>query len=386
MESNSNLTPLQKKELDELHWRIQFQQKTIEQLKTNENIQQYFKQFNSNSVQQFIDSYSYQKARWHQQGEFYMQQKDNHDLKWIEAAWWHLEAIQQKKLFDIQCRWRAEEIQLPGIELCCDFGYWERNILNCPFVDPITKEEVQLYQDYLHEGDVELKEEVSFMFFFQHYESIKEGYESEGEEYFPAWYDFYNERKGTAYLMKLPDIRGEKEDFYIRLARSTQPGKSEAIAQVVQAFKQPPTHHVQDKEGKFFLTAHDDETLSAFVDAFEDKTTREYFKASKWFYNNSEEREEMIEAIDFFLLENEPVAIEANSDWKQAIREAVRRYTIQKISECLEEAFAQYNLNLSMNISFPERKESFPLSAKESVKADILLGRKLNGEPEDLNF
>ena len=386
MESNSNLTPLQQKELDELNWRIQFQQKTIAYLSTNENIQQYLKQFNSLSAQQFIESYSYQKALWHQRGEFYMQLKDNHDLKWIEAAWWHLESIQQKKLFDIQCRWRAEEIQLPDIEMACDFGYWERNVLNCPFVDPITRDEVQLYQDYLEQDDVELKEEISFMFFFQHYESIKEGYESEGEAYFPIWYDFYNARKGTAYLMKLPDVRGEKENFYIRLARSTQPGKAEAIAEMVQIFKQDPRSHPQDKEGKFFLTAHDEETVSAFVEAFEDKTTREYYKASRWFHSNNEEREEMMEAIDLFLLEEEPVAIEAHCDWKEAIRMAVRRYNIQKISEYLDQAFDQYNLNLSMNISFPEGDASSVLAAKEKVKADILLGRKLNGEPEDLNF
>ena len=70
MESNSNLTPLQQKELDELNWRIQFQQKTIAYLSTNENIQQYLKQFNSLSAKQFIESYSYQKALWHQRGEF----------------------------------------------------------------------------------------------------------------------------------------------------------------------------------------------------------------------------------------------------------------------------------------------------------------------------
>lgn len=388
MENQPKLSPQQQKELEEVQSRIAFQNKFIEQLSANESVQAYFGRFNPGSVQDFIRSYSYQKARWHQSGEFYRSQKEQHELKWIEDAWWHLEAIQQKKLFDAQCRWRAEELALPEVSLCCDFGYWEYNVLNCPFVEPITRDEVDMYQEYLRSDDAVLKDELPLFFYFQHYETIKQGYEAEdGEAYFfPEWYAFYNARKGTQYLMALPDIRGAKESFYIRLGRSTQPGKSAAFAEMKAVLTNPDPGSWTDREQRPFLNAFDEDTLREFVDAFEDKQTKEYFEAASWFNGNSEEREEMMAAIDLFLYDNEPVPMEAAADWKEAIRNAVRQYTVNKIAEHLDEAFEQYRLSLSMNISFPERKADSVLAAKKDLTADILLGRKLSGEPEDLDF
>lgn len=384
---NQQLSPQQQKELDTVNWRISFQQKIVEQLQTNPAIQDYFKNYNEESVKQFITSYCQQKTYWHQHGDFYKELQEKDELKWIEAAWWHLQAIQQKKLFDIQCLWRAEQIELPGVQLCVDFSYWQENILNCPFIDTITEEEVELYREYLTEDEVELKDEVLFCF-FQDYVGIKQAYLSDGEEgsHFFAWYEFYNSRKGTAHYMDLPNVRGEKESFYIAVARQANPEKAAAIAEVKRAFSHPPGEPYTDRQGKELINAFSPEILNYFVNTFEDKQTKEYYKAAKWFSRNNDEKDNLDDSIEILLSADEDVAIEAHDDWKEAIHQAARRCIIRKVSEMLTDAYEQYSLNISMNISFPGNNTEQMLAAKKSVVDDILLGRKLAGEPEDLNF
>lgn len=383
---NQNLTPHLQKELDTVNWRIDFQQKIIERLQTDPAIQEYFKNYNEESVKQFITSYSMQKTNWFQYGELHTQLQEKDELKWIEEAFWHLEAIQQKKLFDLQCLWRAEQIQLPGIELCVDFGYWERNVLNCPFVDPVTEEEVELYREYLAGNEVQLKEELGFAS-FQDYNGIKEAQMSEGEEgNVFEWYEFYNSRKGTAHYLNLPDIRGEKERFYIRLARDANPAKREAIAEMKRAFEHKVDEPFIDRNGKEMLHAFSHETLSDFINRFEDKQTREYYKAAEWFSRNNDEKDQLEQSIDILLSAGEELPINEHDDWKEAIHEAARNYTVRKIYEMLPEAYCQYQMNISMNISAANKDIGHMIAAKKTILEDILLGRKLNGEPEDLNF
>jgi hypothetical protein len=381
---NNDLTPFQQSELDKVTWKINFQKKVMEDLKSNENIQNYFKGFTPDSVKNFIESYSIQKSNWHHAGALWIKVKEDHDLKWTEAAWWHLELIQQKKLFDIQCLWRAEKIQLPLIELSCDFHFWEKNILNCPFVDPITQDEVDLYQQYLKTENVQLEDDVEIFLSFQNYSLIKDAYSNEDSDYnFPEWYEFYNSRRGTSALLELPDTRGNKERFYLDLARS--PERKQAIAEISSVFHQNPGEYT-DKQGRKILNAFSPESLDLFVEAFEDKQTREFYKAYAWAHRDHEELEQLQEDIKLLLSAPEPIPVEEHNDWKEAIQNAVRKYSIQLISEHLTEAFGQYQMNRSMNIAFPEKEAEHVKAAKKVLVDDILLGRKLNGEPEDLNF
>lgn len=258
---------------------------------------------------------------------------------------------------------------------------------NCPFIYPITEAEVDLYREYLSQGEVELKDELTFCY-FQDYDGIKEAYLSEGEEgsHYFAWYEFYNSRKGTAHYMNLPDIRGDKEASYITLARSTNPEKAAAIAAMKAAFTHSPDEPYIDRDGRELLNAYSPETLSFFVNSFEDQQTKEYYKAAAWFTRNNEEREILDTSIELLLSADEEIAIEEHHNWKEAIHQAARRYTIRKISEMLTEAYEHYQMNIAMNIAFPEKNTDHLKAAKESIVADILLGRKLSREPEDLNF
>ncbi|MGZ3820493.1 MAG: hypothetical protein ACXVBJ_06625 [Flavisolibacter sp.] len=70
---NQNLSPQQQKELDTVTWRLKFQQEVQEHLQNNPDIQNYFKDYNEQSVKQFITSYSVQKSYWYQYGELQTQ-------------------------------------------------------------------------------------------------------------------------------------------------------------------------------------------------------------------------------------------------------------------------------------------------------------------------
>ncbi|MGK4568252.1 hypothetical protein [Flavobacterium sp. 3HN19-14] len=81
--------------------------KWIQELENNESIQNYLKQFHDASTNNFIKDYATQKYFWFKYGDSFKERAENKRTKWINYAHSHLEVILQKKLFDLQCLWRA---------------------------------------------------------------------------------------------------------------------------------------------------------------------------------------------------------------------------------------------------------------------------------------
>ena len=146
------------------------------EIEENEAMQNYFKSFNSSSVKSFIDNYINNKMGWMRFGDFYKEKAEREASQWIELAHEHLQAILQKKLFDIQCLWRAEQVQLEGVEICFDFTIWEKEIWNCPFIEPITAKDIVMYSDYLQTAELQLHDCYDLNE-WQNYEEIKESYQ-----------------------------------------------------------------------------------------------------------------------------------------------------------------------------------------------------------------
>lgn len=385
-EEEKKLSDAQQQQIDAINKDAAFRKKAEKEMTANESIQNYLKQFNPASVTQFINQYLTYKTMWHHHGEFYLRQHEKHDLQWIEDASKRLQEIQQKKLFDLQCLWRAGKIELPGIEISFDFQIWEDNVLNCSFIEPITKDDVELYQQYLLQNNVDLDDSMMFSFInWQSYAELKEAYESGNASHnFPEWYDFYNGRKGTGVYMTLPDLKGEKENFYRKLVVDLDPERKKASAQIRESLANPLKPR-SDKEGRPIISFHREEFTNWFVETFEDKLTRQYYRAYSWNNRNRDDEEELEAAMAFLYSAEEYVPIEGHYDWKEAVKKAAQTFRRKKISEALPEAFDQYLLNKSMNIAFPS-KESPLLQACETIKKEIIKGRILNGEPGDLNY
>ncbi|MEI8203567.1 MAG: hypothetical protein WCH34_11175 [Bacteroidota bacterium] len=200
-------------EIEKIKRKEEFFKQIVHELKTEERFVNYFKQYHPSSVESFINYYAQQKVRWYEEAEMRLRHEERENNKWLKLCFKALEEIQQKKLFNAQCLWRAEKIKLKGIDICEDFMYWEYRILWCPSIPLIEQHELDFYIRYLRESSLE--EEFDKRGEYQSYEHIKNAFLKKEEEYcYSPWYRFYDKEFGTHSLFELPNIREEKEDFY----------------------------------------------------------------------------------------------------------------------------------------------------------------------------
>ena len=217
MENNEQAQSPYDDELKKAQWREEMKVKCKSDLENNPNLIKLYEEYKPESIASFIDHYVQEKLFVLEHGADYVEWEENAQLEWVDKAFDCLKEIQQKKLFDLQCHWRAEKIQLPGIEICFDLKLWERNIINCPLIPPVSTDELDLYEKYLLSDNFQV---IGFYLweFWQDYDTIIEAVNSdEADGSFPEWYDFYNQNKGTGVYLLFPDIRGEKEKFYADL-------------------------------------------------------------------------------------------------------------------------------------------------------------------------
>ncbi len=355
--------------------------KTTEELKKelsgNTAMQEYLKKFPEASVTSFIDSFTTYKSMWLQYGDMYAAQREDESIKWVSRASEHLKYILQKKMFDMQCLWRAEKIEIDGVALCYDFQVWEKDVLNCPFLEPLTAGDIALYSEFLlTSGNGE--EEDLFSENWQDYDEITEAYKTDNNNRdFPEWYHFYNSRRGTGSYMNLPNIRGEKEEFYMDLGREYNRKKNEN--------SNPLPVPVAGPE---FLFYYDKKQRDWFVKTFETKEVQQQYEAFEWNADNNDIREDLETSLNTLYTAGEPVIMEAGLNWAEAIKKTAAKYACRKIAEALPEAWEQYMMNIQMNIAFPNETDHHRAGnhIRNLYKEGIMLGRKLNGESEDLNF
>lgn len=357
---------LEEKEL-KIKWRKELEQ--------NEAAQNYFKNYNATSVSSFIDSCLNSKHSWIKYGDMYKEIADKRETQWIDAAHEHLGNILQKKLFDLQCLWRAEQIKLPGIEICFDFTFWERDIFNCPFIEVIKESDIEMYEEYLLKGDFEIarfEDSVEW----QDYHEFKAAYQSEDAEVkMPFWYDFHNTRTGNGKLLLLPDIRGEKEDFYNNLVFKEREEKALIAGE-------PAVNPAWDSRP--YLPYHTDDMYAFFVTTFEDKEVQKKYKS---FTNKIDffVIEEYIEIVEELMNASEFVPIKAHHDFREALKLAHHEYRCKKIVEHLPTAYEQYLFNKKMGFSIGEETNSYQ-EYRDIHSERILNGRVLKGEERNLDF
>ncbi len=373
-----DLPSFKKEELEKLKREEERRKQWRKEMEENTAMQQYFAQFTPESVTSFIDSYFIYKNMWLEYGGMYSKMMEDNSIQWVSKANEYLEYIQQKKLFDLQCLWRAEKIELKDVQLTTDFKLWEHNILNCPFLEPISADEIELMQQFLTQNNADT--ELGWFEDWQDYEEIKEAYNTDNaNRNFPEWYDFYNGRRGTGVYMLLPDIRGEKEEFYLDLWRDS---KREEWAEQRREYEKNKGESLKR------ISYYDKEVVAWFVSTFENKEVQHLYKAFEWSNKNDDDKETLEEDLDLLFDADEYVPIESNMDWKEAIKNAAQKYRLKKISEALPEAYEQYLMTKQIGIGFANDSGLFKtlLGIKEDNIKRILIGRKLNGEPEDLNF
>ena len=137
-----------KKRIDYSDWT---EEQHAEHLRTHETYLAHYEQFNPKSVEEFITKYATMKFDMFESKEINRQNYENHQTQFLSLADAFIDMILQKKLFNLQCQWRARLIELPLVDTYRDFTFWEKHIRHCPFIPPITQDEIDLCARFLKE-------------------------------------------------------------------------------------------------------------------------------------------------------------------------------------------------------------------------------------------
>lgn len=356
-----------------------------EEVKNNPKTHAFLEPYNPLDWDGLYKQYAFNKMLASKHAEYYRKHNEGQRNQWINAAHEHLSIIQQKKLFDAQCRWRAGLEIFEGIDICYDFQVWEHDVINCIFLEQPSAYDIDLYCEYLLTQPCEVEFEFDGFNQWQDYEELKEAYHTNEENRnFPAWYEFHNSRTGNGILLALPDIKGKLERMYIDLGvKEKQKNKPPAPPYVPSADINKPYLNYYDKQIHLELAKkiENREMVNIF---------REYVEAtghkSSWEYERAQENFDYLREI-----KDELVSIDAHEDYRMALHIACQKYRCKKIAEHLPLALEQYQMNLQLKeigIDSYEEKENyqFYLNLRKMYVDNILLGRKVNNEPLDFNF
>lgn len=390
---------------------------TVQRLSTDEKIKNYFKQYSADSVAGFIGNYAWAKCLW-------MFQADQTEY-WLERALLDtqneadkcLGNILQKKLFNKQCEWRANQFKHAAARTIQDFRYWEENILNCPFLEPITQQEVDLYIEFLESYT---GENLGFLLGWQDYdtynsnavtvgktmhppdeetENDEDGFGNERNEttedgqhkdvrsprLMPPWYIVYDERFGTGHYLLLPDHRKEKELMYWNL------GNQEAGKKIQEGWKENPP----DKRPFFSINTFDKEVMTDMINKLETdpKVLQAYLNHEKYycdpdkisFLNDSAVFDAWQALSD--CKEHFPI-VNNTADWKDALVATANLWKRTKLIRALPTAYEEYIMRLEAGLEQPYNREyeSQHRETRDIYNENVLLGREIKGEPKDFNF
>lgn len=360
----------------------------------NPRYDEFFARFQPTVRQEFVRDYVGQRHLWTAYGTMYERHLTGQLTQFEQEAYTRLWDIQQKKLFDLQCEWRAELVTVPGVQISADFEVLSGTIENCAAIPPITSAELEMYLDWVRQADYaeDLYDRWGMRYGWQDYRDIKaqldpeEGKEDAWviEEVSP-WYEFHNLRTGNGRLLRLPDLRGQKERRYEdawRAANQQQREARQAQEREQEQAAPPPDPrpaHVYGDEAR----ALRDEFARQFESAEVNRQRTAYETANP---PDTWEDEELDRVLDFLKELDEPVPIEAGTDWRLAVRQASYAFRKQKLLDNLLLVYEAYCQRREWGIAQPPADDDEPHNIADWQYEAILKGRESLGEPRDFNF
>jgi hypothetical protein len=353
----------------------QLKAKWREEIIANTSAMNYLKSKGEYAIESFISYYINKKHIWYTNKS---SKKDKTiEEQWIEKCQDHLIIMIRKKIVDLQCLWNANLIKVPQVETSADFNFAFGDPLNCTFIEPLTHQEIKMYQDFLLQDDIILDELNTLEFWF--YDKLirnHHGNDSDEDEQ-SAWYEYHYQRTGTKNLLDLPSIRKEKERFYYKLAQQEKEANQPPVA---------PIAPVLPSDDRPFLNYYKPEIIKSFVTQFE---TPEYQKKHKYYtLEHKEETRYNFRTQYYFdqmIAQQEYIPMKANTDFIAAINQSYNDYSIAKLVAALPHAHKQYLHNTKHGLHKIPEQNIFSFRMEKDKKM-ILDGRVLNGEPRDFNF
>jgi hypothetical protein len=400
------------KRVEDARTEIQLAEKIATDLKKKlPEIYDFFGEFAPYSVVNMLEMYAHKRHRFTSAAKYFTSRVEEIQLAYRPDAEKYLKQIQYKKLFELQGLWRAGQKKIKGIDTTYDFRPWFHDIFNCPFLPPITTDEVNLMIRFLNETPVDIQQgEHGFDDYdWENYEYQKISYaEREGIELqefyqtyvlaiifdngYPPWYEFYDTYMGTAGILMLTDVKFPKECYYRNLYRQHQEKEKKKNdkkeGKVVEAPQSSPEHLPS-------LGLDDDyslaDAMNDFVEEFETPENKRLWKCYKLVENYGNDKAEAIfDEIDeiMYILKNttEKVPIEENEDWREGLIISYRKYKFRKTVETIPVAYDDYLMRLETGVGFAHPDDTLWYPYMDDIKQQILEGRRLAGEPMDFNY
>ena len=377
---------------DEEENRLYFKQlesKFIEEINNSEKAKEFFNNYRENSIESFVKYYVHHKVMLVQYYDYYnrlYEEYEHYDHKYQKKAEHALLAVLQKKLFNMQILWRANQLKIEGIDMCYDFQFWEKHIRSCPFIPLIEEHEKNLMKQYLVSSEnIENEFFDNHFFWWQDYRELTEKFEDDSMDNMLDWYEYYDGILGTGALLSLPDERGKLEDFYMDLARKERQKEYEKNA----ANKNPVKI---DKRDSLMSFGKDFYKFAKFYET--DKHFLQLFKASEYNYKKDDRDpppEAIEDAIEILETADRKVYLPSHLNWDEAIIAAANKYENTKVAESLDAAYDEYLMLSELGMFADETEEELRKQYNEDgivkiYRESILNGRRLNGEAEDFNF
>lgn len=392
------------------------------ELRTDPRYQHYLVGYEAASAERFVQHYAAHKIHCLREGPGMVKFRLHQAIEHQEEAYERLFEIQQKKLFDLQVRWRAGEIELPGIVIHQQFFDWGRYVHACPWLPAITEAEYQLYCDYLASPacrDVGYHPDHHGCNDWQDYDRMRDNWlltqPNPPEEDtldcldYPDWYAYYDAHTGAPAgypFATHPDHKGERQDYYIGLARDDK-----------WAREGHPVPYVPDPRPQYY-NYHDasfadhpglyidqyTEKFAEFARAFEPdpEPLIAYYRAYLRLQNESHSHymERTARSLEQLWDAKGPWPVAANADWRVGIVEAAQELHRALLLAALPAVFEEYQFRLATGLA-PAAPDQFRAYHEGNDEDDdieeecaptpawvelILRGRELAGEPQDFGY
>ena len=350
---------------------------TKEELYCKGRYKNFFENYDEETIHAFIDEYAKKKTHYLLNGDKLISEEENCQLYFRNLAETLIWEIQQKKLFDLQCLWRAEKIKIESIKVTRDFEYLESSIKNCNLIDAIDRDELQLYLDYILSDDYSDEKKYTR---WQDYDAIKcYSLQLLPDSIIPEWYLYHYKMTESQNLLDLPDIKGEKELHYLEILRKEK----------LHMQNHDQINHDAQSETKLPL-AINYKTFEFFISTFEDKSLLKYFHAAEKFHPDLNKNSELDEALYILRIADEKVPVITNRNWKDGVIEAAKYFKTKKVAEALLVLFDEYTMRIKTNLPFNDGAETtrqqLILRNVDNYKKQILKARELKGEAADFNY
>lgn len=366
------LEDLAKEGLDRVAQEQVFFESVLNELNTKKEYCDYFNQFHPDSVKNFKEQFARYKANSLLYGEVYERMEEEKALEYRQEAINMLWEIQQKKLFTLQCKWRAGLINLPGIKITEEFRQIEKEISSCTFLPLVSQEELDEYMEYLEEAPPLKVFNFEEYQYYDHMVGSFADYLKKLEEdpirnpYYRWWFNKHGDDE-----LKLPDKRGEREEHYWR--QTINEGQAQ-----VERIKNDPSY-----DNRPCIFAHTDAHFTLLAEQFGEEKILEFLSVKKEIDHMYSEWGWFDDALELLKEAGEEWPIEFHKEWKYAIIEAGLRYKLLMTMKALPIVYDEYLFRIENHIAPEppdyERKDYWTDMIQLKLK-QILRGKELLGE------